>query len=213
MPPAPAPVPADPQPRPQPHAAVDLRTALLRPHQILDLVLAAPERVAANIAERRSLGVLACLLLAGSIALALPFGFALDWWRGWRVALFYVGALAICFPSLHVFCVFLGRRITLVQHAVLALVITAVAGAFAFGFFPIVWFLDATMDGSEVITAHGLASVLLALGLGAGLAHFWRCMGLRGPLTPNRLAVVALLAWHALFLFISWRLARVLGLA
>jgi hypothetical protein len=187
---------------PLPRAQIE--PALRRPYRAIELVLAERARLMASVIERRDLVVIAALLLLTSAAFALPYGFVLGW-RFWRVATLFLGSTAICFPSLVVFSSYLGCRINLEQNLVLALLTPSVAALFSFGFFPILWFLDATMAGASatVTTAH-VSTVLLTVCLLAGLAHLARCTR---ALRPDNPYWVLTTFWQCLFVFITYRMA------
>lgn len=190
----------------------ELARALRRPHHLIRLVLVQRERLFASIAREQHLWQLAGALLLGSLLYALPFGAVLGVARFWRVALLLLGSLAICVPSLHVVGAFIGSRLQLAQTLCLALVISAVASLFTFGFFPIMWFLGATMgEGSAV--EGGLAVGLLAVSLGAGVAQFvrsQRAVSLLRELKPT--FTLLLVGWLGLLAFITFRLAESLEL-
>ena len=146
---------------PEPFARQAVQGACRNPLRLVELVLVEPRRLGATIADAQWLSRLGVLLLVASVLLALPLGLVLGPRQPWRVAALLVGALLICLPSLYVFGAFLGSRLSFGQVACVTLVTTAVSALFTFGFFPIVWFLDATMIGSETVTSHHL-SVLAA---------------------------------------------------
>lgn len=190
----------------------ELSRALRRPHHLLRLVLVQRERLYASVAREQHLWVLAGALLLGSLLYALPFGAVLGVARFWRVAVLLLGSLAICVPSLHVVGAFIGSRLAVAQTACLALVISAVASLFTFGFFPIMWFLGATMQEGSAVEG-GLAVGLLTVSLGAGLAQFvrsQRAVSLLRELKPTFTLLLA--GWLGLLVFITFRLAQALEL-
>jgi CBS domain containing-hemolysin-like protein len=194
------------------HSEEELRDAALRPHELLQLVLTRRERLFTSVARAANLWWLVGALLAGTVLYAIPFGFVLEGLHFWKVPALLLGSVAICAPSLHVVGAFVGTRLTLPQTLSLSLLICSVASLFTFGFFPIMWFLGATVaDG--LVTARGIAGVLLSVSVLAGVVHSLRSQHavgrlreFRGPLTP------LFVAWTGLFLFITWRLASVLEL-
>ncbi|MEW6071751.1 MAG: hypothetical protein AB1726_04025 [Planctomycetota bacterium] len=199
-----------PSPR-APHPAGELRALFGRPHRTLAVVLAEPERLASTIAAGRNVVLLVGALLYTSVVFALPFGAVLGLERFWRVALLFVGSLAICFPSLQVFSSYVGCRMGVRQNLALGLVITCVGGVFTFGFFPVLWFLQATMSAeSSTITPRHIAVVLLFLSLLAGIMHLYRC--LRRVEGLVRAYSVVITCWQLVFVFISYRMARLLDL-
>src|SRR5690606_13649165 len=151
--------------------------------------------------------------LLGTVLLALPYGWVLGVENTWRVPALLLGTLAICFPSLHVFGAYVGRTMPLLDHVVLALVIPCVAAVFTFAFFPIVWLLSATTNVDGPIGGRDLSSALLVVSLLAGMLQLWRCLPAARQELTDSLVFVVLLAWNVLFLFVSRRLALVLGLA
>ena len=213
MDPEASPSPRPPEPQALPFAAEQLRGLLRHPHLLPDVVLGAPARVAASVLDPASRRALLPVLLGGSALFAIPYGLVLEPGRAWRIGILLLGTLAICFPSLHVFGAYVGRKITLAQNLALGLVIPCVAAVFTFGFFPIVWFLRATMDEGTRIGPGDLSSFLLVVSLVAGLGQIWRCTSSRKELQPAGPTLFVMVGWHVLFLFIAFRLASVLGLA
>ncbi|MBL8916769.1 MAG: hypothetical protein JNM17_39065 [Archangium sp.] len=193
------------------HSADELREAVTRPHELLQLVLTQRERLFTSVARASNLWWLVGAMLLGTALYAVPFGVVLDGLHFWKVPALLLGSVAICAPSLHVVGAFVGTRLSLPQTLSLSLLICSVASLFTFGFFPIMWFLGATVgDGA---TARALAGLLLSVSVLAGVAHSLRSQHavgrlreFRGPLTP------LFLLWTVLFLFITWRLALVLDL-
>jgi hypothetical protein len=149
-------------------------------------------------------------LLLSSVLFALPFGAVLDLGRFWKVAWLLIGSLLICFPSLHIFSVYFGSRLSVAQNLCLSLSITSVAALFTFGFFPILWFFDATMPSTAAtVTSDGIAVFLLTLSLLAGLGQLTGLLRAGGA----RIALsLFLLAWQVLFVFITFRMACFLDL-
>jgi hypothetical protein len=203
--PEPAFPPARSARRAAPFARAELWTMLVRPQRVLDLVFSERERLVANVAEGRALGALVAVLLGASAAFALPYGAVLGWESCWRVAATFLCALAVCFPSLHVFSAYVGLRLRAEQNLALALVITSVAALFTFGFFPILWFLQATMLADSAVTPRHLSAVLLVASLAAGIAHLYRCVP---PMRGQTSYVLLTLVWQMLFVFITYRMAR-----
>jgi hypothetical protein len=202
------PLPALPPLRPAraaaPFTRAELWAILLRPQRVLDLVFSERERLVATVAERRALGALVAVLLGASAAFALPYGAVQSPAGCWRVAATLLCALAVCFPSLHVFSAYLGLRLLAGQSLALALVITSVAALFTFGFFPILWFLQATMLQDSAVAPAQLSAILLAASLLFGIAHLYRCV----PRMPGQTSYVLLtLVWQVLFVFITYRMA------
>jgi len=177
-----------------------------RPHRLLDLLLGERERFVSTVRGRHELGLVVVLLVAGSALFALPFGFVLGAEGFWRIGALFLGSLLICFPSLHVFTVYLGRNASPGENLALALVVSAVAAIFSLGFFPILWFLAATTGEASAIGVPQLSAGLLVVCLLAGVAHLWRCARSEG----GRAGLF--LVWECLLLYISWKMALALRL-
>jgi hypothetical protein len=181
----------------------------LRPERTIELLLVERGRLAKTVAGGRNLVWLAGLMLIASVLCALPYGAALDLAGAWRVAALYLGAVAICFPSLHVFSGYIGCRLRLSQNLVIALTTSAVASVFALGFAPIIWFIGVTTAASSMAVST-VSLGLLAAGLLAGLGHVARTFASLMLGWHHRLL---LCAWQALVAFVAYRLASFLGLA
>ena len=207
----PAPRPDSGRPEAQPHSAAELRVLFRVPFRALELVLTEQERLAQTIASGSRMVLLVGALLYTTIIFALPYGAVLGVERFWRVALLFVGSLGICFPSLQVFSAYIGCRVNMRQNLALGLVITCVAAIFTFGFFPIQWFLQATMDAeSDVITPYGISVLLLTVSLLAGIGHLYRCLFRFEGLVRSYPVLITF--WQLLFIFICFRMARLLDL-
>lgn len=191
----------------------ELRGMLRAPMRMVDLVLGSRGRFAMNIAQEHRLPSLMLVLAVATAAFALPFGLVLGLDRFWRVAALLMGGLAICVPSLHVFGKYLGARVSWAQTLCIALAATAVTSLFTLAFAPIVGFLRVTMTDPASVPPHTVAGVLLAFALMAGMGQLLRLLrdeaALRG-LGPS-LSLV-LIPWLLLYVFITVRLASVLGL-
>jgi hypothetical protein len=158
----------------------------------------------ATLAERTPTAWLAALLAGSSIVCAVPFGMVLGLDRFWHVTALFFGSQLICLPSLHVFSLFFGRPVTVGQSFVLGTVTSAVAALFTLGFAT----LPADASTWTMPLVHAL---LLTTSLGAGLAHLARCLAVRRTqhVRPHALLIVA---WSGLLLFVTHRMAGVLGL-
>lgn len=197
----------------QPFRPDELAAALARPVRVVDVVLAAPARLAANLERRESLGALAGVLLLAASAFAVPYGCVLAWSDWWKIIALYLGSTAICLPSLHVFATYVGVRASLGQIACLALTIPAVAALFTFGFAPILWFLRLTMDESaRQVSWLTMSSALLTLAALAGVVQLARALAAWMRAEVQVLFVLVLLAWHAVFAYVLIRMGGVLGL-
>ncbi len=202
-----------PRPPSTPHSQADVGIALWHPLRTVDVVLATPERVAANVDGEVALGRLAFMFLLCGLVFAIPYSCVLgieDWWR---VTTLYLGSTLICLPSLFVFTSYMGTRVSLAQIVVLALMIPASAALFTLGFAPILEFLRLTMgDASKEIGWASISKVLLGISLAAGVIQLWRCfLSARQHANPALLALV-LVVWHGVFLYVFSRMFTVLGL-
>jgi hypothetical protein len=113
-----------------------------------------------------------------------------------------------------VFGRYVGGGLSLAQTLCISLVATATTSLFTLAFAPIVAFLRATMRFSHDVSWAELAFLLLFGALAAGIGQLFRL--LRGdPVlrTRGRSLNFVLIPWLALYLFITVRLAGVLGLA
>jgi hypothetical protein len=197
----------------EPHVDAAVAQALWHPLRTIDVVLASPERVGANVEQRVALWRLALVFLACGALYALPYGCVLGSDSWWRVIALYLGSTLICLPSLHIFASYLGQRVALAQVLVLALTIPAVAAVFTLGFAPILCFLRETMSpqGGE-ISWRALSSSLLGIALGAGIVQLWRCLYAARLFASGLLLPLVLLVWHGVFLYVFVRMFRVLDL-
>jgi hypothetical protein len=198
---------------PQPFSRQELRGMLRAPLRLIDLVLGERRRFAANVAQAHRLPSLLLVLAVAVVVCALPFGVVLVPTRFWRVAELLLGSLAICFPALHVFGRYVGGGLSLAQTLCISLVATATTSLFTLAFAPIVAFLRATMSSPHDIRWSDVAFLLLFGALVAGIGQLFRL--LRGdPVlrARGRSLSFVLIPWLALYLFITVRLAGVLGL-
>ena len=195
------------------HTREELVDSLRRPHRLLELVLVQRERFHTSIAREQHLWWLVGSLVLGSVLYALPFGAVLGLDRFWRVSVLLLGSIAICIPSLHVVGAFIGSRLKVEQTLCLGLVISTVAALFTFGFFPIIWFLGATMQQGSFIGAGAIAVLLICISQAAGVVQFLRsqhAVSLLREFKPTfRLLLVG---WLGLLMFITFRLAQSLEL-
>ena len=151
-------------------------------------------------------------MLLGSVLFAVPYGLVLGLDKFWHITALFVGSMVICFPSLQVFSAYLGATITILQNLALALIITAAAALFCFGFFPIYWFLEFTMASDAMVTPRQISIALLTVSLIGGISQLNRCVFLDRALRQLRSSPLLLLFWQALFVFITYRMAVVLGI-
>lgn len=193
-------------------AVAELHHLLRSPARAVDFVLADHGRLAASIARGQAPLLLSGLLLACSLVASLPYALANGWTVPWRIGALYSGSVLVCWPSLQVFGSFLGIRLHPTQSLQLSLLIAAAASIFTLGFAPIVWFLRATMRSGDWVDVDSMYRVLLVLALLGGIGQLGRCIGTNPALRGLRAAWPLLVAWQGLVLFITWRMARTLGL-
>lgn len=198
----------------EPHRDDEIRAALWNPLPAVDLVLAAPARLVADVERRTGLALLATVLLVGAAIFAIPYGLVLGLDAWWRVATLYLGSTLICLPSLHVFSAFLGLRVTFAQTCVLALTIPASAAIFACGFAPILGFLRFTFDpASKQVSWRDVSSVLLVVALVCGVVQLWRCLHAWTRADFRWFLPFVWIAWHVVYAHVLLRMASVLELA
>ena len=195
-----------------PFAAAELRTCLVRPQRMLDVVLVERGRLVASVLQPANAIALTAALLVCAVAFAVPFGLVEGVRRGGHVAMLFLGSVLLCFPSLQVFGSYLGVRLSIAQNLAIALLIPSAAALFTFGFFPIHWFLLWTMSADASLTTSGVRISLLAVSLLLGLSHCNRCLFLDPNLKAFRSNWPLWIAWQALLLFITWRMARALDM-
>lgn len=199
-----------------PHERARLLTALRRPDALLEVVLGAPERLAAHARTGAHGGLVALLLLLSSTLFALPYGCVFGAAGFWKVAALYLGSTLICVPALQVFAAYLGVRARPHALLLLALEIPAVAGLFTLGFAPILAFLKWTMAPGEAAAAidwRMLSNVMLAGALVAGIGQLGRCFAAGGLGGGGSAASLVVTGWLLVFLLVLARMANVLGLS
>ena len=220
-PPDPHSAPGLPEPLPrfaasppnEPHSADFVAGALANPVRAIDLVLATPERVGANLVRASALGGLARVFLLASVLFAIPYGIVLAPESWWKIVVFYLGSTLICLPSLHVFASYLGQRLSLLQILVLALTVPAVAALFTFGFAPILAFLRLTMEGgSGQVPWRAISNLLLAVAALAGIVQQWRTLLAAKGAARSALFPLVLTFWHAVLVYVMARMGSLLGL-
>jgi hypothetical protein len=196
----------------EPFTRGELRACLAQPHRTLDVVLAERGRLAASVVAGRELIALVALLLVCSTLFAVPFAAVDGTARAGHVAVLFLGSVLLCFPSLVVFAAYLGVRLAFAQHLTIALLIPAAAALFTFGFFPIHWFLGATMPADSVWNGSAVRVVLLVCALLLALSHCNRCLFADASLKVLRSSWPLWLGWQVLLVFITYRMASTLGL-
>lgn len=194
----------------EPFARDELLAALVRPHRWIDLLLTERKRWTRTVTMDRHPGLLVALMLAASLVYALPFGFVLGFDRFWHIAALYLGSVAICLPSLHVFASYLGLGLRAGQSLSLGVLVSSVASIFSMGFAPIVLFLSATMSGTGTMT--GVACALLGVSLFAGMGQLMRSLRIRAAQEQVGNLLVLMMVWQCLLLFITFRMGVFLGL-
>ena len=188
-------------------------SALRNPLRAIDLTLAEPDRVGANVVAGVALGRIVAVLLLSSLLFAIPYGCVLSLREWWKIVALTLGSTVICLPALFVFSSYLGQRMRLEQILVLGLMIPAVAALFTLGFAPILAFLRATMSDSAMqVPWRSISNVLLSLAILAGIVQLWRTWRAAREAAPSDLFALVLLVWHAVFLYVMVRMGSVLHL-
>jgi hypothetical protein len=193
-----------------PFAGAELAAMLRWPGRSFDAVLGEHRRLGASLAGPPAWR-LAAVLTALIALTSLPFGVVLTGADCWKVAALFGGSVLLCWPSLQVFGAYLGCGLHPAQSLALALLTACVATMFTFGFAPILWFLQVTMQHGDRVDAADAASAMLTVALLAGLAHAARCCAARTAGHRDR-AFVLLIVWQVLVLMLTIRMARALGL-
>jgi hypothetical protein len=205
--------PVDPDQPAEPYSAAELGEALRLPHRAIDLVLTQRERWIASLAQGRQAPRLLAVLLVTSLLYSLPYGLLLDPRRCWQIAALYLGSVAICFPSLHVFSSFLGVRLRVEQSLALALLTATVASIFSLGFAPVFWFLSLTMpDRHSTASLQGITCLLLTVSLLAGLLQLGRCSRGASRMLGGKAFPRLVILWQGLLVFITYRMGEYLGI-
>lgn len=205
-------VPAPPTPAATPFSRPELLACFTRPGRSLDVVLADRRRLVASVHGGSHLLFLLLLLFACSVAFTVPFAVVDGPSRIVRVATLFLGSALICFPSLQVFGSYLGLRLSPAQNLAIALVIPAAAAMFTLGFFPIYWFLDATMPADSSVSSTTTRTVLLAGSMLLAMSHLNRCLFGDETLRALRASWPLWIGWQALLLWITWRMLNTLEL-
>jgi hypothetical protein len=176
-----------------------VKDALTQPLRAIDIALAEPERVGANVVTGLALGRIALVLLLTSLLYAIPYGMVLSLAEWWKIVALTLGSTLICLPSLFVFSSYLGQRLRLEQILVLGLTILA--------------FLRATMTAEDSqLPWRSISNVLLSIAVLAGIVQLWRTWLAARIAAPSNLFAVVLMVWHAVFLHVLIRMASVLHL-
>lgn len=188
--------------------------AFLRPHRALEYVLEAPTRLEHALGEDRNQWLLCGLLAFAGVVFALPYGALPPVGGVLKIPLLFTGSVLICWPSLHVFGTYLGARISPSQGLALALLLSAVAGAFTLGFFPIVWFLHLTSESADrgTIGTGTVSIALLGVSLALAILQMFQLLVRAAPVRDDGRLWILLAIWLALLLFITYRMARSLGI-
>lgn len=199
---------------PVPYELRDLIGALKSPSGLMQVILSDKERLAATLFSGRHTVVLASCLLVGAIVFALPFGAIHDWRRAWVVIALYLGPIVVCLPSLQVVGQYIGIKMAPSHFVAFGLSFAATAAMFSFGFFPIQWFLSATMhDEGSIVRAADIGKVLLTISFAAGVFTMFRILECARKHRWLTSGIGLLVAWQALLAFISLRMAHTLGLS
>lgn len=197
-------------PEVEPFTQAELFAALVRPQRWIDLLLTERKRWARTVAMERHAGLLGVIMLAASLVYALPFGLVLGFDRFWHIAALYLGSVAICLPSLHIFAGYLGLGLRPSQSLSLGVLVSSVASIFSVGFAPIVLFLGATM--SDAGTMSRVACALLGVSLLAGMGQLMRTLRMRAAQENEGKLFGLMTVWQCLLLFITFRMGVFLGL-
>lgn len=210
-------VPQDSRPPaapPLPYELRDLIGALRSPNGMMQVVLSDKDRLAATLfSGRHPLALLACLLV-GAVVFALPFGAIHDWRRAWVVVALYLGPIVVCLPALQVVGQYVGIKLAPSHYVAFGLSFAATAAMFSFGFFPIQWFLSATMhDEGSIIRAGDIGKLLLFVSFAAGVFTMYRILECAQRYRWLTSGIGLLIAWQALLAFICLRMAHTLGLS
>lgn len=190
----------------------DLGPSALLPHRTIDLVLVDRVRFARTVAGGSHPGRLVGILLSASALLAIPYGLVLGRDAVLRVVLLFVGSVLLCLPSLHVFSAYLGCRMSVSQNLVVALLVSSVAGMFALGFAPILWFVDITTADASLDVGE-VSVVLLTAAIVAGLVHLNRIVMGDPELRPSGSYRLVMAGWQLLFVYVAYRMGSFLGLS
>ncbi len=204
--------PTLPLPPNAPFTRGELRACAFQPQRTLDVVLAERGRLVASVLSGHALLTLVALLTMCSLVFTAPFAAVDGAHRVGHVAMLFLGSVLLCFPSLQVFGSYLGVRLSLAQNFTIALLIPAAAALFTFGFFPIYWFLAATMPTQGAVTGTSIRVVLLVCSLLLALSHCNRCLFLDPSLKALRASWPLWIGWQLLLVFITYRVAVTLGL-
>ncbi|HEX5050752.1 MAG TPA: hypothetical protein VFZ65_03170 [Planctomycetota bacterium] len=220
--PPPPPPDASPSPRRErivdtaplaaPFGADELSASLVRPARMLDVVLGERQRLAANLRSGQELRALLAALFTCSVLFAIPYGLVDGWGRVLHVAMLFLGSVLLCVPSLLVFSSYLGVRMHWSQHLAIAMIIPAAAALFTLGFAPIYWFLDYSMPADEGVGGSATRVVLLVFALLLALSHLNRCLFVDAGLKALRDNWPLWVGWQLLLVFLTYRMARVLGM-
>src|SRR5687767_10384869 len=90
-----------------------VESALSHPLRAIDLSLATPDRIGANVVEGLALPRIALVLFLTSLLFAIPYGCVLSFAEWWKIVALTLGSTLICLPSLYVFSSYLGQRMRL----------------------------------------------------------------------------------------------------
>ena len=202
---------------PAPAAAVpfahdELRACLRHHLRTLDVVLAERRRLVANVHTATALTSLLAVLILCSIVFTTPFAAVDGFRRSMHVATLFLGSVLLCFPSLQVFGAYLGLRLSPAQNLAVALLIPSSAAMFTLGFFPIYWFLAATMPAGSPVDGVVMRIALLVFAMLLALSHANRCLFVDSALQAFRVNRTLWVGWQLLLVFITYRMATTLGM-
>ncbi len=209
---SPAAAPAATPPASPPYSVAELRQVLYLPHRAIDVILTDRSRWLSTVTGGQQAPLLLGVMLLSAGLYAVPYAAVLNGGRLWHIGALYAGSAAICYPSLHVFSAFLGVRLQPAQSLALSMLSATVASIFSFGFFPVLWFLSATMsEASSAGSVQTISAVLLTVSLCAGLLQLGRCLKHLRQVVGGRSWSVLIIFWQALLVFITYRMGLSLG--
>jgi hypothetical protein len=198
----------------EPFSAGDLWRAAVRPHLLVEYVLGNKDRLASTVSCGSAAWTLAGLLMVASVLATIPYGLLSPTGSAWKVAAVFTWSLLICFPALYVFGQFLGLGLSMGRSLALAMVLAGTAGLFTFGFFPIIWFLTFSIraDAASAVSPRDLSAVLLCVSMLMGIVQMLRCLTACEALSKRfPVAPVVFVPWILLLIFITYRMACLLG--
>ncbi len=194
-----------------PLSAAELLDVARRPDRVFEFLLTDRRRLAGTIATGSAPAVVIALLFGCTVLASLPIGCIRGPAHWWKAGVLFAGTSLLCAPTLHVFAAYLGSRLAPLRTVALSLAIAAVAGLFALGFTPILWFLAATMQNGDLVNDRTAWIAILFVALLAGLVQVQTLVRLEPSLRSSG-APGLLLPWQVLVAFVALRMGRALDL-